>query len=158
MGMMGVLEHHENKHRKCQETPLQPVPPHPPTPMEFVSQYSVPATVGTAALLVAAWFLYPQDVQYQEARGRLSKIAQEVETGLASQIGQLYAEKGKYDDSQAYQLGFYQEELLKKLIKLDDVDLTVIGDAGKKATLKAERKTVIRRIQGLLKGLDEWRA
>jgi HSP70 co-chaperone SNL1 len=77
---------------------------------------------------------------------------------MAQDIDEYYAGYQEYTkDDRTYKLNYFQEELLKELIKLDDVDLTVIQDQERKLELKQLRKDAIKRIQGLLKGLDEFK-
>lgn len=58
------------------------------------------------------------------------------------------------DKDQVYQRNYYNEMLLKLLIELDGIDLANM-DGEKKASLKEQRKMVIKDIQSHLKSLDK---
>ncbi|ONH69724.1 Ankyrin repeat domain-containing protein 17 [Cyberlindnera fabianii] len=62
----------------------------------------------------------------------------------------------KADDKQ-YKFNYFQEELLKELIRLDGIELSEMNDLEKKQGLKTSRKGLIKYIQGLQKELDAFK-
>lgn len=90
--------------------------------------------------------------QYQQS---LLQVEKNVNDNIEPEIKSYYEifETIPLDD-RLYKFRFYQESLLKELIKLDGIDLTILEDEGLKKVLKDERKLIIKHIQGLQKGLD----
>ena len=97
--------------------------------------------------------------QYHICKNQLESVSSKMEQGLVKQIDTYYDEfEGLKDEDKQYKLNYFQEELLKELIKLDDVDLTELSDSDERQELKLQRKQYIKRIQGLLKDLDDWKS
>lgn len=93
--------------------------------------------------------------QYQQS---LLQVEQNVNNNIEPEIKSYYERFDKIPlDDRLYRFRFYQESLLKELIKLDGIDLTILEDEGLKKVLKDERKLIIKHIQGLQKGLDVYK-
>lgn len=119
--------------------------------------YTIPA-IAASTVLVALGFWYinrPVD-QATVCKAQLDTIANDMENTLGRGIKTYYADFESYKaEDREYKLNYFQEELLKVLMKLDDVDLTILGD--EKTQLKTLRKSYIKRIQALMGELDAWK-
>ncbi|ODQ61867.1 hypothetical protein WICANDRAFT_76057 [Wickerhamomyces anomalus NRRL Y-366-8] len=88
----------------------------------------------------------------------LTTVNTTVRTELEPEVEKYYTDINQISpDDRLYKYNYFQEELLKELIKLDEIDLTLLDDETVKKTLKDERKIIIKHIQGLQKGLDGYK-
>lgn len=96
-------------------------------------------------------FVEQVQLQLRECEER---VRTKLEKGIRSYIEEF--ETLKADDKQ-YKFNYFQEELLKELIRLDGIELSEMNDLEKKQGLKISRKDLIKYIQGLQKELDAFK-
>lgn len=96
-------------------------------------------------------FVEQVQLQLRECEER---VRTKLEKGIRSYIEEF--ETLKADDKQ-YKFNYFQEELLKELIRLDGIELSEMNDLEKKQGLKTSRKGLIKYIQGLQKELDAFK-
>jgi len=90
--------------------------------------------------------------QYQNS---LITIESNVKNTIEPEINSYYNKFENFPkEDRLYKFNYFQETLLKELIKLDGIDLTLVDNETIKKILKDERKIVIKHIQLLQKGLD----
>lgn len=86
----------------------------------------------------------------------MNRIINDLDLYYDKDTGKFYKTEEKEEDKK-YRNNYYQEELLKVLIKIDSVEVIDVKDPEEKAVLKARRKDLIKNIQSVMKDIEKYK-
>ncbi|KAH3686108.1 hypothetical protein WICPIJ_002914 [Wickerhamomyces pijperi] len=122
--------------------------------------------ITSLTLLASSYFFYQQlkprnSAEYVRLDRMLNGIIplmnstiEDLESYYNKDTGKYFSDSEK-DEDKGFRNKYYQEELLKVLIKIDGVEVVDVKDQEEKASLKARRKELIKTVQSVMKDIEQ---